>query len=316
VLTPHQAAAVVEWVTRRFNLQPAAEITLEVNPATVTTQTLREFAAVGFNRLNIGIQSFNDAHLSFLGRRHNAAQALEALKAARQAGFSNIGMDLIYGLPDQGAAVWEADLRQAVGLEPHHVACYILSYEPHTPLDIDLRAGRLKPLSDGRVADLFRRTHDLLSAAGYEHYEISNFARGRHRRSGHNSKYWNLSPYIGLGPTAHSFDCVTRWWNHDTLDAYLAALKRGSLPCRGREHLDDDQQMMEALYLGLRQADGIDLTQFRERFQVDFERYFQTALKRFARRGWLQMDSRRCSLTVEGMLFLDRIAGELVELME
>ena len=316
LLTPLQAGGIVDGVTRRFNLEPSAEITLEVNPATVTDKDLREYAAIGFNRLNIGVQSFNDTHLSFLGRRHDAAQARSLMESAREVGFFNIGIDLIYGLPHQTADTWKEDLRQAVTFSPQHIACYILSYEPHTPLEIDRRAGRVHALSDRRSADLFRLTHDVLETAGYEHYEISNFASGPDRRSRHNQKYWNDCPYIGLGPAAHSYHGTTRWWNHANLDSYLTDLKQGKLPRGGLEHLTAEQQMIEALYLGLRQSDGIDRDRFRTRFQVDFESCFGSALERFSAQGWVANDAQRCRLTVEGMLFLDRIVGELVELID
>jgi putative oxygen-independent coproporphyrinogen III oxidase len=316
LLTPSQAGDIVDGITRKLNLDPLAEIALEVNPATVTDGNLREYAAVGFNRLNIGVQSFNDAHLSFLGRRHNAAQARTLLESARRVGFSNIGIDLIYGLPHQTTDTWKEDLRQAVGVGPQHIACYLLSYEPHTPLEVDRRSGRVHALSDRRSADLFRVTHNVLEAAGYEHYEISNFALGPDRRSRHNQKYWNDCPYIGLGPAAHSYNGATRCWNHADLDIYLADLKQGKPPRGGMEHLTAEQRMMEALYLGLRQSDGIDRDRFRTRFQVDFESCFKSALERFSAQGWVANDAQRCRLTVEGMLFLDRIVGELVELID
>lgn len=316
LLTPSQTGDIVDWIGHKFNLDSSAEITLEVNPATVTDKDLRHYAAVGLNRLNIGVQSFSDANLSLLGRRHDAAQARTLLESARKAGFANIGIDLIYGLPGQTAGAWKEDLRQAIGFAPQHLACYILSYEPHTPLAIDRRAGRIKALSDRRTADLFRVTHETLGNAGYEHYEISNFAYGPHRRSRHNQKYWNDCPYIGLGPAAHSYHGTMRWWNHADLDNYLTDLRQGKLPRGGLEHLTTEQRMMESLYLGLRQSDGIDQNSFRTRFQVDFESCFASALGRFLAQGWIAMDARRCRLTVEGMLFLDRIVGELVELLD
>ena len=315
LLTPKQVGQIVDWAALCFNLEAGAEMTLEINPATATARDLQDYAAFGFTRVNIGIQSFHDPNLAFLGRKHTADQALVAAKAAVNAGFTNIGLDLIYGLPDQTPGSWKSDLVQAIRLSPKHLSCYILSYEPHTPLHADRQAGRIVPLSDLRTADLFRMTHDFLGAAGYEHYEISNFAQGARWRSQHNQKYWNLAPYVGLGPAAHGCRLPERWWNHRSLDRYLEDLNQDKLPRSDQEALSEEQQMIESLYLGLRQADGIDLADFQSRYQIDFKLYFHTALDRFSAEQWLDMDNRRCRLTVEGMLFLDRIVDELVEMI-
>lgn len=315
LLTPRQMGDIVDWAAAFFNLDPTAEMTLEINPATATARDLQDYAAFGFNRLNIGIQSFNDANLTFLGRRHNAEQALAAVRAGMDAGFTNIGIDLIFGLPDQTPSSWKSDLMQAIQLAPKHLSCYILAYEEHTPLHADLQAGRFVPLSDLRTADLFRMTHDFLGAAGYEHYEISNYAQGSRWRSKHNQKYWNLAPYFGLGPSAHGCRLPARWWNHRSLANYLDDLSKDLLPRADEEHLDEEQLMIEALYLGLRQSDGIIFKEFQRRFQTDFKLYFHSALDRFSAEGWIDMDEERCGLTVEGMLFLDHIVDELVELI-
>jgi putative oxygen-independent coproporphyrinogen III oxidase len=315
VLTPGQMGQIVDWTAAYFNLTPTAEMTLEINPATATTRDLQDYAAFGFNRLNIGVQSFSDRNLSFLGRRHNADQALAAIKAGMDAGFGNIGFDLMFGLPEQTAGAWKNDLLQAIRLAPKHLSCYLLSYEPHTNLHADLQAGRFTPLSDFHSADLFRMAHDFLGAAGYEHYEVSNYARGARWRSNHNQKYWNFAPYIGLGPSAHGCCLPRRWWNHRSLDSYLEAISKGLTPMADEETLSDEQQLIEALYLGLRQFDGIDFIAFQTRFHIDFKLYFHTALDRFSAEGWLEMDNRRCRLSVEGMLFLDRIVDELVEMI-
>lgn len=315
LLTPKQMGKIVDWAAMCFNLGASSEMTLEVNPATADKRDLQDYAAFGFNRINIGIQSFNDQNLAFLGRKHNAQQALAAVRAAEESGFNNIGIDLIYGLPDQTANSWKKDLMQAIRLGPKHLSCYILTYEPHTPLHRDLETGKITPLSDIHSAELFRLTHDILGVAGYEHYEISNFSRGSRWRSVHNQKYWNFVPYIGFGPDAHSFNPPQRWWNHRPLDLYLEDIQRGIAPRAEVEELNEEQQMIEALYLGLRQSDGLILDNFQQNFHMDFKLYFHTALDGFEAENWIEMDARRCRLTVEGMLFLDRIVDELVELI-
>ncbi len=315
LLTPKQMGKIVDWAAFCFDLSSSAEMTLEVNPATATARDLQDYAAFGFNRLNIGIQSFDDQNLNFLSRKHNAKQALTAVIAAKDAGFNNIGMDLIYGLPNQTPSSWKSDLLQAIRLIPKHIACYMLTYEPHTPLYEDRQVGRVTPLSELHTADLFRMTHNFLGAAGYEHYEISNYAQGAGCRSKHNQKYWNFAPYIGLGPAAHSFRLPNRWWNHRSLDRYQDDINQGIRPLSEEEQLSEEQQMIETLYLGLRQADGIDLTLFQKQFHIDFKLYFNTALDRHEAENWIEIDDRSCRLTVEGMLFLDRIVDELVELI-
>jgi oxygen-independent coproporphyrinogen III oxidase len=315
LLSSRQMGAIVDWAAACFNLEPNAEMTLEINPATATARDLQDYAAFGFNRLNIGVQSFNDQNLAFLGRRHSARQALAAIKAGTDAGFTNFGFDLIFGLPDQSPSLWKTDLLQAIRLAPKHLSCYMLTYEPQTSLHADMQIGRFVPLSEMRTADLFRMTHDFLGAAGYEHYEVSNYAQSPRWRSRHNQKYWNFNPYLGLGPAAHGCRVPVRWWNHRSLNDYLRDIRQGRLPRADQEHLTEEQQMMEALFLGLRQSDGIVFKSFQERFHIDFKLYFHTALDRFSAEGWLESDSRSCHLTVEGMLFLDRIVDELIELI-
>ncbi len=315
LLTPKQMGKIVDWAALCFNLGASSEMTFEINPATASKRDLQDYAAFGFNRINIGIQSFNDQNLAFLGRKHNANQALAAVEAAKEAGFNNIGIDLIYGLPEQTPGSWKKDLMQAIRLGPKHLSCYLLTYEPHTPLHQELQAGRIAPLSDLHAAELFRMTHDFLGAAGFEHYEISNFSRGKRWRSAHNQKYWNFVPYIGLGPDAHSFKLPERWWNHRSLDHYLEDLQNGIKPRSEEEVLNEEQQLIEALYLGLRQSDGIDLESFQLNFHMDFKLFFHTALDRFEAESWIAMDDQNCRLTTEGMLFLDRIVDELVELI-
>ena len=316
LLTPKQVGKIVDWTALCFDLDPSAEMTLEINPATSTKRDLQDYAAFGFNRLNIGVQSFDDQQLAFLGRLHKGKQAISAVSAAVDAGFHNIGLDLIYGLPDQTPSMWKKDLMQAMRLAPKHLSCYMLTYEPHTPLYQDQQSGRVVPLKDLLTADLFRMTHDFLGVAGYEQYEISNFSRGSRWRSLHNQKYWNFTPYLGLGPSAHGFRLPERWWNRRSLDRYLEDLNHNKLPRSDQESLTDEQLLIEALYLGLRQNDGLDLSKFQQHFQIDFKLYFHTTLDRFEAEQWIDLTDQRCRLTVEGMLFLDRIVDELVEHLE
>lgn len=313
LLSPGAVERIIVHATRRFALSSESEITLEVNPGTVSRKSLADFRRAGVNRLNIGIQSFQDTQLAFLGRIHTARQGREAIAAARAAGFDNIGLDLIYALPGQTEREWENDMAEAVAMAPEHLSCYILTYEPGTPLGRDREAGRVHPLADERVGALFGLTRTFLNAAGYAQYEIANFARSDHHRSRHNIKYWRSGPYIGMGPAAHSFSSPHRWWNIADLNAYLHALARGRSPVAQRERLTREQRMIEAVYLGLRQTRGIDVDDFNARFGVDFFECFAEPVDALSRETMIQRTANRCALTPRGMVYLDSVAGRLVD---
>jgi oxygen-independent coproporphyrinogen-3 oxidase len=315
LLEPRQLEVLLTSALNRFNPAPSAEITIEINPGTVTDDRLLQYGELGCNRLNIGIQSFDDRHLQLLGRIHNARQAIDTFNTARRYGFANIGIDLIFGLPGQTSVHWQKELATALDLHPEHISCYMLSYEPGTPMHKDKQSGNVTPLAEKPTADLFRMTHETLCAAGYDHYEISNFSHGKRYRSRHNQKYWGLAPYAGLGPSAHSYDpkSHTRRWNHSDVSQYLNALVEGKLPTSGEEILTKSQQMMEALYLGLRQSDGLNLPAFEKRFNLVFAHYFKSELSRLNDYGWTHIDGDRLCPTLEGMLFLDQMVGILME---
>lgn len=315
LLDPTQIERVILSLRARFAISPDPEITLETNPGTVDEQRLHDFRAAGVNRLNLGIQSFDADNLSHLGRIHTAAEASRAAEAARAAGFSNLGLDLIYGLSGQTATALQSDLEKAAAFNPEHLSCYLLTYERGTPLDRAREQGRLTPLPESETADLFLLNREFLEAAGYTQYEISNFARADQYRSRHNSKYWTFAPYIGLGPAAHSFLAPVRHWNHRDLGAYLADLDKGRLPIKAKEALTVNQQMIEAVYLGLRQARGIPIADFNQRFPVEFKTRFEAVLSDPLLDKLLELDADFCRLTPEGMLVMDTVVGRLVELI-
>ena len=312
VLEPAQIARILAAVRSRLTLLPGAEITLEANPGTVTPETLRAFRRTGVNRLNIGVQSFSDAGLRFLGRIHSAEDARLTLGWARDAGYDNIGLDLIYGLPGQSAADWIADMRAAVALAPHHLSCYMLTYEAGTPLTRRKARGAFRPLSEKRVGGLFQATIRFLTDNGYAQYEVSNFACSTEKQSRHNRKYWSFAPYLGFGPSAHSFIPPERWWNVASTSRYLALAASGQPPLEARETVGYEQQIIEAIYLGLRQNKGIRIADFEARFGFRFDRVFGEVLAELATKGWMQNDAARCALTPEGMLFLDGITSMFV----
>ena len=315
LLDPEQIAAVISAAHAVFSFKPDTEITLEVNPGTVDRRVLADFKTAGVNRLNLGVQSFNDHNLAFLGRIHSAGEAAHSVEAARAAGFDNLGLDLIYGLPGQTAADLRRDVGKAVAYRPEHLSCYLLTFERGTPLDRAREQGRVAPLPDNETADLFLLNRELLAAAGYAQYEISNFARSADFQSCHNRKYWTFAPYVGLGPAAHTFLAPVRSWNHRKLGIYLDDLKKGRLPIEEKETLTATQQMIEAVYLGLRQTRGICVPEFDEKFTTEFETVFAPVLSDPFMEKLLARDADFCRLTPEGMLVMDTVVGRFVELI-
>jgi oxygen-independent coproporphyrinogen III oxidase len=304
---------ILETARRRFTFSGDVEITLEMNPGTVTREKLAGYRMAGIDRVNIGVQSFREDALRFLGRIHTARQAAEAVALAREAGFTKIGLDLIYGLPGQSEADWRSDLDRAATLSPEHLSCYMLTYEPDTPLTRRRERRQFSPLPEAAVADLFRFTISHLRQLGYKIYEISNFARTDEFQSRHNRKYWRSHPYIGLGPSAHSFVHPVRWWNHRETPRYLVDVASGRRPLGGQERLTPEQVMTEAIYLGLRTGEGIDTANFNRRFGADFKTMFSDLLAELAETDQIRFDGEYCGLTVEGMLFLDTIAQRFVD---
>lgn len=311
ILPPAALARIIETAQQSFSLDPDAEITLEANPGTVSLHGLAAVRDIGINRINIGVQSFRDDRLRFLGRIHTAREARAAVDAARRAGFDNIGIDLIHGLPGETARDWVAELSAAVEPAPDHLSAYLLTCEPDTPLDRARRAGRFSPIGDRRAARLLQLTHNWLDAAGYPGYEISNFARSETAQSRHNRKYWTDVAYLGLGPAAHSFRGTLRRWNIRDLDRYLAALDRGRAPVAGAERLTVIQRMIESVYLGLRMRKGWDPKSFTARFGPEPLERMAPRIDRLIEEGMARWESGRLILTGRGLPVHEPIAAHL-----
>lgn len=311
-----QITAILECLNNAFSLDPDPEVTLEINPGTVDADKLKAYRSAGVNRLSIGVQSFQDHLLDTLGRVHDAKASEDALQLAQDAGFTNLGLDLIFGIPGQTRTCWEMDLTRTISHAPDHISCYMLTYEPQTPLSRAVESGHVTPLSDARVVDLMETAVGLLTDRGYVHYEISNFASAPEKVSRHNSKYWSFAPYLGLGPSAHSFFFPVRRWNHADLRLYLKDLKMGALPLAGQEILTRQQQMMEAVYLGLRTVAGIDIRDFNNRFGVDFKRMFREVLRALFTEQMIIVTENRCRLTRKGILYHDGVVKRLIDLIE
>ncbi|MBW1901348.1 MAG: radical SAM family heme chaperone HemW [Deltaproteobacteria bacterium] len=312
VLETDQICFILESCFKYFNLLPDAEITMEVNPGTVNKAALKEFRLAGVNRLSIGIQSFQNQGLNFLGRIHSSDDASDTVRAAVHAGFENISIDLIYGIPDTTLTYWKSDLEKAIQFQPEHLSCYMLSFEPGTPLFDDLQAGLIRHLSEKDYCILFETTRQMLGDSGYIQYEISNFARSPTLCSRHNMKYWTFMPYIGLGPSAHSFNNNQRKWNKKSIPEYLEDLGKGLPATEKKETLTTEQQMIEALYLGFRQTAGIDTSWFNKTFDRDFNQMFADAINTFSQKRYMNISENKCRLTTKGLLLLDSIVDAFV----
>ncbi len=313
---------IIDTAGQCFDILSDAEITLEVNPGTVTPTQFKNYRQAGINRISIGIQSFNPESLGFLGRIHSGQDAQNAVKWAKEAGFENIGLDLIYGIPGQTGKLWLRDLQTAVDLQPQHLSCYMLSYEPGTPLHMDLQSRAFTPLAEQRICELYETAVSFLSAHHYVQYETSNFARKdagvRDTQSvltyasRHNMKYWNFVPYTGLGPSAHSFMDQKRRWNHSSVEKYIEELSAGRLPRAGEEVLSREQQWMETVYLGLRQTKGIAVDAVEKKFGINFNARYAGVIADLEEKGLIKSSKDRCALTSEGMLYLDSIAAQFI----
>jgi oxygen-independent coproporphyrinogen III oxidase len=315
LLSPEEFERINGALRRAFRILPGAEWTAEANPGTVSMESLEGYRRSGINRLSFGIQSFDEGELRFLGRIHDARQAEDAVTLARASGFDNVSVDLIYSLPGQSREGWRRTLDRAVGLGPDHISAYSLIVEHNTPLSRLVNSGRVVPNSSESEAALYEETMQTLDAAGYEHYEVSNYARPGFR-SRHNSAYWQHVPYLGLGPSAHSF-CPDRDWkgakrrsNIANVSAYLARLGEGVLPESGGEDLGRKDLINERIFLGLR-SDGIDTGRFEADFGVPFPASSMETLEELSRLGKVIRDGPRHRLTAEGYLICDEIAARI-----
>ncbi len=301
-------ARLIDNLGIRFAIVQTAEITVEANPGDIERGYLRGMREAGVNRLTIGCQSFDDAVLAFLGRRHTARQAREAVETARDAGFDNIGIDLIFGSPCQSVAAWQATLAAAITLLPDHISCYQLTIEEGTPFATRSHNREITPPGDAIQTDLFFTTSRILEEKGFVQYEVSNFARRCEAESRHNKKYWDHTPYLGLGPAAHSFDGRRRSWNVRSVDAYLDELSAGRLPVAASETLTPDQLRMETLFLGFRTKRGVNLGDFQRRFGQDLIVEKTSVLKRLAEEGLVEVRDGFLRPTRSGMAVADSLA--------
>lgn len=310
LLEPRLVERIIEAAQRLFCLETDAEITIEANPGTVTREKLAAYRLAGVNRLSIGMQSFSDNMLLRLGRVHNAREGLDAFAFARDAGFANIGIDLIHSLPGEELAGWLTDLDQAVLLRPEHISAYSLTIEEGTPFHAMEKREELDLPCEETSAGMFEKTSGLLRQAGYEHYEISNFALPGYR-SRHNQNYWQRGSYLGLGAGAHSFlpspPFGQRWKNIDDPEGYLHILTDGGLPVDELSGLTEREAMAETLFLGLRMLEGIETERFRSEFGIPLHEAYPGELPGLLADGLLKLNNGRLRLSSRGLILANQV---------
>lgn len=294
--------ALLDRIGEHADIAPEAEITAEANPESFTPALARDWRAAGINRVSLGAQTFHEAALRWMGRLHGADGPARAMAAAREAGIDNVSVDLIFGLPDRLGRDWGADLEGALRLEPEHVSLYGLTAEPGAPLGRWVAEGRERLPDEDEYGAQYLLAAERLTAAGFRHYEVSNFALPG-RESRHNQVYWSGAAYLGLGPGAHSYLAGRRWWNVRSWAAYAAALGRGEAPEEGAETVEGDAARLERTWLALRTAEGFPL-------RVASEGQRRLAA-RWAEQGWAVVAGGVLRLTAGGWLLLDRLAVEL-----
>ncbi|HSE24950.1 MAG TPA: radical SAM family heme chaperone HemW [Pyrinomonadaceae bacterium] len=312
MLSPDQVEQILTAVRQRFPIDDSAEVTMEMNPGTVSIETLKAFRTLGINRASFGAQSFDDHELARLGRSHSVADTLKTFADLRTAGFGNVSFDLIAGLPGQTLSRWQQNVAQALRLAPEHLSFYLLEVHEGTPLAEHIRKG-IQPVPDDDLAGVMYE--DMLTQAldhGYEHYEISNLALPGFR-SRHNTKYWTAAPYVGFGCSAHSFDGKNRRWSNERdVRRYVELIDEGASPVVDDQVLSASAVRAEAVFLGLRVMSGINLKDYRQLFGIDLVEKYNEDLTRFTEAGLVQLDGETLRLTRAGALLSNEVFAAFV----
>lgn len=322
-LSISQLQKIFESIYIYNKVENNSEITIECNPDDINTELIRAYHAMGINRISIGVQTFNDKRLKFLNRRHTSEQVYKAIEILRKFDFNNISIDLMYGFPEESLLDWKNDIKKAVELEVEHISSYCLTYEEGTPLFNLLENHQIKEIDEEHERLMYDTLIDTLEAAGYEHYEISNFAKPSFR-SRHNSSYWTGKPYIGIGAAAHSYNIKSRSWNVSDINLYIKEIELGRRPFE-EEILDDDTHYNDIITTSLRTRDGIRLNSLSK----EHRSYCLQNAKRFLDSGLLEIKTIPCNhppinienwgeqilcLTRQGLFVSDMIMSELIYL--
>jgi oxygen-independent coproporphyrinogen III oxidase len=316
LLTPEQLERILSSLRANYSIADGAEVTLETNPGTITPEKLAAFRSLGINRLSIGVQSFDDRELHFLSRIHDSGQAIEAVELARRAGFDNVSIDLMYSLPGQTPEQWLRTLEKGVALETQHISAYSLIVEDNTPLSRMVRAKQVSPNPVEAEAVLFEITMQVMADNGFEHYEVSNYAKPG-RRSRHNYAYWSHENYLGFGPSAHSFWRASdgrsgeRWANIANVSTYARGLAEMKMPLAFREVVGEKELVNERIFLGLR-ADGVNLGRLEAEFGWTPAVAHQEIIRQLRTEGLAVEEGGILRLTQAGFLLCDEIASRLM----
>jgi oxygen-independent coproporphyrinogen III oxidase len=308
LLTTRELELLLEGIFQKYEVSPGAEITWEANPDDIRPSKIKEWKNLGVNRLSIGVQSFFDADLSWMNRAHHASQALDSIRAAQDGGL-DLTIDLIYGSPSLSDENWQKNIDQAISFQIPHLSCYALTVETGTALFKKIAQKKTAPVDPSQQVRQFQMMTSSLGRAGYEHYEISNFAQPG-KRSRHNSSYWSGKSYLGLGPSAHSYNGSSRQWNVSSISRYISSLHEGKLDYE-KEDLTNLQVLNEYIMTRLRTIEGISLEHVKDSFGPTVS---QALLKRseiYSRQGKIIQENDRLSLTQGGKLFADGIAADL-----
>ena len=303
LLEPRQLGRILEVVDAHFDVGAGTELTMEMNPATVTQETLREYKALGVNRASFGVQTFDDTELKRLARGHDAQEARSTFKMLRDAGYDNVSFDLIAGLPRQTLDDWERNLDEALELDPEHLSLYLLEIHESTPLAEQIRSHR-QPMPDEELAaEMYELMVDMVASAGFRQYEISNFAKSGFE-SRHNTKYWRLDPVYGFGVSAHSFDGNQRYANERDTAEYVRRIEASLTAEVSRDTID---AASEFIFLGLRLTRGVDLAEYQNRFGRELLGNHTAELERLKTDGLIEISGGRLRLTRRGMLFSNEV---------
>jgi oxygen-independent coproporphyrinogen-3 oxidase len=311
LLSPRQLEKILDSIYKKFSVEKRAEITMEMNPATVSLEILREYKSLGVNRASFGAQTFDDTELKRLGRRHTAADVRETIGLLREANFENVSFDLIAGLPRQTLRDWERNLDEALALKPEHISLYLLEVHEGTPLAEQIRSLRQPAPDEDLAGEMYELMLEKVTEKGYAQYEISNFALPEFE-SRHNSKYWLCEPVYAFGVSAHSFDGAARRANERDTNRYVSLVESGASPVVEEIELSAKQLSAEFAFLNLRLAKGLDLSEYKRRFGTDLRAEFAEDLSRLEEAGLIEFDENRLKLTRKGFLFSNEVFAVFV----
>ena len=311
LLSSEDVSRILQAAGESLNIERNVRLHFEVNPEDASPDYLRSLAGLGVSFLSLGIQSLRNRHLRFLGRRHGEEDARHALHGAVESGFHTVSVDLMFGLPEQDEEEWRQDLQEVAASGARHVSCYQLNIKPDTLFERKVQLGRLKERSDRDQGQFFHITHNVLEALGFHAYEVSNFAAAPGHRSVHNQKYWDHSPFLGIGPGAHSWQDGRRWWNHREFQTWRSALDGGRSVVAGEEVLTRDQLALEVIMLSLRQPRGLCLNDLEQRFGIDLALLAKDKLDKFQEDGLLRHEDGYLRPSVRGLAVADALAADL-----